>query len=142
MRLAAIGLGLIVAMSCAGIAVAQTDTPEARTQAVERYFAEVSMREVLTDMVKEVSKQLPAERRSMFEDLLLKNLRLDVVEAAAKQSLARHLTVVEMDTLTEFMRRPEGKSAMGKMKFYMADLMPVIQTEMMRAVKLAQPEQQ
>ena len=142
MKLYVTGLSLIVAMSCAGTAAAQTDTPEARVQAVDRYFQEVSMRDMMNDMVKEISKQLPPEKRDGFENALLRNLRLDVVEAAARQSLARHLTVEEIDTFTEFLQRPAGKSAMGKMKFYMADLMPVVQQELVRAMKLSQPERQ
>ena len=142
MKPCVIGLSLVVAMGCAGIAAAQTDTPEARVQAVDRYFKEVSMRDMMTEMVTEVSKQLPPEQRSAFETALLRNLRLDVVETAARQSLARHLSVEEIDTFTEFLRRPAGKSAMGKMKFYLADLMPVVQDEIVRAIKLTQSERQ
>ena len=138
MKLRAMVLSLVVALSCAGTAAAQADTPEARVQAVDRYFAEVSMRDMLNDMVKEISKQIPPEQRAGFENTLLRNLRLEVVEAAARQSLARHLTVEEIDTFTEFLRRPAGKSAMGKMKYYMADLMPVVQEEIVRAIKLTQ----
>jgi hypothetical protein len=142
MKLHAMVLSLVVALSSASIAAAQTDTPEARVQAVDRYFREVSMRDMMTEMVTEVSKQLPPEQRAPFETALLRNLRLDVVEAAARKSLARHLTVEELDTFTEFLRRPAGKSAMGKMKFYMADLMPVVQEEIVRAIKLTQSAQQ
>ena len=131
---------LLFAMSGAhGIALAQADTPEERTRAVERYFQEVSMRDLLNDMVKEVSRQIPPERRKAFEDALLRNVRLEVVETAAKQSLAKHLTVAEIELFTEFIRRPEGKSAMEKMKYYMADLMPVIQQELIRAIKISAP---
>jgi hypothetical protein len=41
----------------------------------------------------------------------------------------------------EFIKRPEARSAMEKMKYYMADLMPVIQQEMVRAIQAA-PSQQ
>jgi hypothetical protein len=125
-----------------GIALAQTDTPEARAKAVERYFQEVSMRALMNDMVKQVSQQIPPEQRDAFEDVLLRNVRLEVVEAAAKQSLAKHLTLAEIELFTEFIRRPEGKSAMEKMKYYMADLMPVIQQELLRAIKISAPTRQ
>jgi len=92
-----------------------------------------------SDLTSEVSKQMPPEQRSAFENALLKNVRLEVLETAAKESLAKHLTVAEINAFTEFMRRPEGKSAMNKMKYYMADLMPVIQQELMRAIKLSEP---
>ena len=130
---------LVVLLVIGSTAVAQTDTPEERAKAVESYFREISMRDLMNDMVKEVSKRMPPEQRSAFENTLLKNVRLEVLETAAKESLARHLTVAEINAFTEFMRRPEGKSAMNKMKYYMADLMPVIQQELMRAIKLSAP---
>ncbi len=130
---------LVLLLVIGSTAVAQTDTPEERAKAVESYFREISMRDLMNDMVKEVSKRMPPEQRSAFENALLKNVRLEVLETAAKESLARHLTVAEINAFTEFMRRPEGKSAMNKMKYYMADLMPVIQQELMRAIKLSEP---
>jgi hypothetical protein len=140
MRTILTGLSLLLAMNGAcGIAVAQTDTPEERAKAVERYFQETSMRDMMTGMVKEVSKQIPPDKRDAFETLLLRNLRLEVVEAAAKESLAKHLTLAEINVFVEFVQRPEGKSALEKMKYYMADLMPVIQQEMLRAIKLSAP---
>ena len=119
--------------------LAPPDTPEERAKAVESYFREISMRDLMTDMVKEVSKRMPPEQRDAFENTMLKNVRLEILETAAKESLARHLTVSEINAFTDFMRRPEGKSAMNKMKYYMADLMPVIQQELVRAIKLSGP---
>jgi hypothetical protein len=134
------GLWLLWILSGAcGVAAAQTDTPEERVKAVERYFQEASIRDLMTDMVGEMSQQVPSEKRKAFQDFMLRNIRIDVLEAAAKQSLAKHLTVAEINVLTEFMRQPEGRSALGKMKYYMADLMPVIQQEVVRALKLSKP---
>jgi len=45
-------LGLLLAIG--STAVAQTDTPEQRAKAVESYFREISMRDLMNDMVKEV----------------------------------------------------------------------------------------
>jgi hypothetical protein len=140
MKFAAAALSLTLAMACAGPASAQSDSPDERARAVDRYFQVVSLRDMLTDMVEEVSKQLPPGEREAFQAALLKYLRLDVVEAAAKQSLARHLTVAEINAFTDFFQRPEGKSAMAKMKYYFADILPVVQTEMARAVKQMQAE--
>lgn len=133
-----LGALVLAAMAATTNAWAQADTPEERTKAAERYFREVSMRELMSDMAKEVAKQVPPEQRSQFETVMLQNVRMEVLENAAKQSLARHLTVVELNAFTEFVRRPEGKSAMNKMKYYMSDMMPVIQQEMVRAIKLSQ----
>jgi hypothetical protein len=69
-------------------------------------------------------------------DTLTKNVRIDVLEAAAKQSLAKHLTAAELRVFVEFMRQPEAQSAMDKMKFYMSDLTPVVQRELARAIQI------
>ena len=69
-------------------------------------------------------------------DTLTKNVRIDVLEAAAKQSLAKHLTASELRVFVEFMRQPEAQSAMDKMKFYMSDLTPVVQRELARAIQI------
>jgi hypothetical protein len=143
MKIRAAVLSLILTLGSAGVAMAQTDdSPEARAKAVERYFKVVSLRDMLTDMVSEVSKQLPPGEREMFQTLILKYVRIDIVEAAAKQSLTRHLTVAEINVFTEFLERPEGKSGIAKMKYYYADILPVVQGEMERAMKELQSAQQ
>lgn len=130
---------LVLLLVVGSTTLAQTDTPEERAKAVESYFREISLRDFMSDMVKEVSKKMPPEERSAFEDTLLRRMRLDALEAVAKQSLARHLTVAEINAFTEFVRRPEGKSALNKMKYYVEDLMPFIQQEMIRAITPLEP---
>ena len=136
-------LAFVLALGCSGHAAAQIDdSPEARAKAVDRYFQVVSLRDMLTDMVVEVAKQLPPEDREIFKALILKHVRLEVVEGAAKQSLTKHLTVAEINVFTEFLQRPEGKSGIAKMKYYYADILPVVQSEMDRAMKELQASQQ
>ena len=143
MKLHGAALSLMLALGCTGLACAQTDdSPEARAKAVDRYFQVVSLRDMLTDMVIEIAKQLPPDDREIFKALILKHVRLEVVETAAKQSLTKHLTVAEINVFTEFLQRPEGKSGIAKMKYYYADILPVVQTEMDRAMKELQASQQ
>ena len=114
------------------------DSPEAREQAVERYFKTFSIDELRTGMVEEFVKQLPSEKRDDFARFMNTEVRWSEIEAAAKKSLARHLTVQEIVAFTEFMEKPEGKSAMAKMKYYMADVIPVAQAEVQRALSSRQ----
>lgn len=70
-------------------------------------------------------------------------MRLDVIESAARQSLAKHLPVSELEVFVAFIKNTEARSAMDKMKYYMADLLPVIQQELVRASRMAAtPENQ
>ena len=44
--------------------------------------------------------------------------------------------LVEIDALTGFYSSPHGRSAMRKMNAYMTDLLPVMQSEMQRALAI------
>lgn len=119
-----------------GLAFAQADTPEARSRLVEEYFTYTPLKKIVDDMAREMAKQVPQAQRQQYIDTLTKNVRIDVLERAAKQSLAKHLTASELRVFVEFMRQPEAQSAMDKMKFYMSDLMPVMQSELARAIQI------
>ena len=110
------------------------DTPEARAVAVDRYVRAVPFDQFMHEIASEMSNQLAPEQRSDFVHFITKEVRLDLIESAAKQSLAKHLTLKELNALSDFMESPEGKSAMSKMKYYMADVMPFVQQEIARAM--------
>ena len=111
-----------------------TDTLEARRLAVARYLQLVPMKTVMDETIQEVAKGLQSPQR---ENFLVYGKKLDLapIEKAASESLSKHFTLGEIRTLVAFMELPEGQSAMRKMKFYMADLMPVIQAEMRKALE-------
>src|SRR5690554_1806522 len=111
------------------------DTPQNRAELVERYFELVSLDQMLNESVSEIASGLPAEQRLDFIEFMTKELRFDLLEIAAKQSFAKHMTVQKLSVFIEFMEKPEGKSAMEKMKFYMADITPVLQGEIIRAIE-------
>ena len=106
-----------------------------KDQLINEYFSYIPMKPLLDEMAIEVAKQVPADKRQQFINMMTKNVRVEVLEKAARQSLAKHLTVAELQLFVNFIKQPEARSAMGKMKYYMADLMPVLQMEMMRAVQ-------
>ena len=64
---------------------------------------------------------------------------MPAVEKAMKKSLIKHFTADELKALADFYGSPVGKSAMKKFGAYMADVMPAIQTEMMKAQAKASP---
>ena len=127
---------LVVAGTTTSIAATE-DTPEARAKLVDEYFTYMPMSKMMDEMVQEVSKQIPEPRRAQFIDTLTKNMRFEVIEAAARESIAKHLTVTELEVFVAFIKKPEARSAMDKMKYYMADLLPVIQEELIRASRQA-----
>jgi hypothetical protein len=133
---------VVVLLLCA-VAWALDDTPANRGQQADRYMLAMPVKEMLENMAEQVSKSLPAEQRQAFKDLLTKHLDVPVLEKAMKKSLTKHFTADELKALADFYGSPVGKSAMKKFGGYMADVMPVIQAEMMKArAKATQPQEE
>ena len=122
-------------------AVTEQDAAETKAKLIDEYFSYIPMKRIVEETTQEISKQLPAEKRQLFIDTMTKRVRVEVLEQAARQSLARNLSLSELRLFVEFIKRPEARSAMDKMKYYMADMMPVIQQEMMRAMQATPPQQ-
>ncbi|MFC5578791.1 DUF2059 domain-containing protein [Lysobacter niabensis] len=131
-------VALALLLGASNASAQETDTPEARAAAVERYLKAMPFDQLMADIATEMATRMPAGKGDDFVLFLTREVRLDVIESAAKQSLAKHLSLEELNALAEFMERPEGKSAMSKMKFYMADVMPVVQQEVARAIAARQ----
>lgn len=110
------------------------DSPEARQKAVDRYFKAISFHELRQEMFDEMSKRMPDKMSDEIFQRMINKINWDLIESAAKESLKKHMTAEEITVLAEFVEQPAGKSAMKKMKFYMADLMPVLQQELYRVV--------
>ncbi len=113
------------------------DTPENRAKLVERYFAMVPFQKMMEEMSEEMASRMPAGSREQFlESWKLINTSTNVaeIETVAKRSLSKHLTTGELATYVRFMEDPLGRSAMGKMKYYMADVMPLIQKQVQAAL--------
>jgi len=111
------------------------DTPGDRQAAAERYLDVAPMDSIMRDMIEKTSQNLPEGQRKQFVELMTKYVRVSVLERAALSSMVRHFSVRELNALADFYGSQEGRSAMKKFGSYMADVMPVIQQEMARAVK-------
>jgi hypothetical protein len=69
-------------------------------------------------------------------------VRPEVLERAAMASMVKVFTAEELNALADFFGSPVGKAAMGKFGVYMADVMPVIQQEMFRALQSSPGQKQ
>lgn len=117
-----------------------SDTPENRAKLADEYLKEISVKDQLDDMAERVAATVPENQREAFKSMLTKHFDVDALVAAEKQSLAKIFTVGELNAMVEYQSTPEGKSSMKKMGAYLADLMPVIQAELKRAVQAAVQE--
>lgn len=127
----------VVLLAClfAFSAHAQPEDAAAKQQMVERYFASFPVEENVREIATEIAKTMPENERAAFIDFMARQVDFSVIMAAAKKSFQTRFTLEELTALTEFMESPAGRSSMGKMKYYMADVMPVIQAEVVKALK-------
>jgi hypothetical protein len=116
-------------------AATTVDSEEAREAAARRYLGVAQMSKILDDAQGEMAKTLPPEQRDRFREFMRRAVNPEVLEKAAMESMVKVFTADEMNALADFFSSPTGKSAMGKFGLYMADLMPVIQQEIFRALQ-------
>jgi hypothetical protein len=111
-----------------------SDTPENRAKAVDEYLSLVSTKDLVDDMTEKLAAAVPEDKREAFKSMLTKHFDLDALLAAQKQSLAKIFTVGDLKAMIAYQSTPEGKSSLKKMGAYMADLMPVVQAELKKAM--------
>ena len=76
---------------------------------------------------------LPSDQREQFKRMMTENLDIPALSKATTDAMAKNFTTDELKALADFYGSPIGKSAMQKFGAYMADLMPVLQAEMIKA---------
>ena len=65
--------------------------------------------------------------------MMTKDLDIAAVSKAMTDAMVKHFTTEELKALADFYGSPVGKSAMQKFGAYMADIMPVMQAEIIKA---------
>ena len=132
---------LIVLAMVVGLAVSaaaqSADTPENRRAAAARYVAAIPVESMVTDMIEGMTAQQPAANRTAFRTTMRKLMRVDFIERVTIDGMTKHFTVQEIDAMTRFYASPEGQSITKKFGPYMADIMPTIQQEVIRAAQKA-----
>lgn len=126
----------IIVAFLAGVPAIQAleDTQENRAKETDRYLAATPASEMMEDMTEAMSMNLPPSERDEFRRLLTEYVDLDRVTEAMRSSMIRNFTADELAAMADLFESPEGKSAMKKMGSYMAEVMPVIEAEVMRAI--------
>src|ERR1700756_3797014 len=125
---------LFVLIFCASSPVfSGPDTPETRRKEAERYLQVNPPKALFEDMADKMATNLPADQRQQFKQMMTKDLDIAALSKAMTDAMVKHFTTEELTALADFYGSPVGKSAMQKFGAYMAELMPVIQAEMMKA---------
>jgi hypothetical protein len=125
---------IIITLLVASSTYAVEDSPANRLREAERYVTATPPKELFADMAQQVAKTLPPEQRENFKATLTKNLDISALTKAMKDAMVKNFTADELKALADFYGSPVGKSAMKKFGSYMADVMPVVQAELMKAM--------
>ena len=135
-------LVVVLALACQPSSTpgALEDTPENRSAQIERYLQAQPPQQMLKEIVESLAARMPDAERAKFVDLMTKQVDVAKLTAAMRESMAKRFTADEIRALADFYGSDVGKSAMEKFGTYMADVMPVIQAEIMAAVGRAQTE--
>jgi len=110
-----------------------TDTPETRRREAERYLQATPPKAMFEDMADKMAVNLPPAEREKFKQMLTSQLDIPALAKAMTDAMVKNFTTEELKALADFYGSPVGKSAMQKFGAYMADLMPTMQAEIMKA---------
>ncbi|MDJ0750584.1 MAG: DUF2059 domain-containing protein [Woeseiaceae bacterium] len=125
---------IIILATLSGPAVAIDDTPENRLVQIERYLEAVPPKKIFEDLSNQIAMNFPPGEQLEFRSLMKDFVDLDVITDAMVESMLKHFTAEELAAIADLYESPVGQSAMSKMGVYMAEVMPVIEAEIMRAV--------
>src|SRR6516225_548423 len=125
---------LLVLTVCAWSPVfSAPDTPETRRKEAERYLQVSPPKALFEDMADKMAETLPADQREQFKKLMTTEVDIAALSKAMTDAMVKNFTTEELKALADFYGSPVGKSAMKKFGTYMADIMPVVQAEIMKA---------
>jgi len=127
-------LVLLVLTVCAWSSVLSApDTPETRRKEAERYLQVSPPKALFEDMADKMAGTLPADQREQFKKVMTTQVDIAALSKAMTDAMVKNFTTEELKALADFYGSPVGKSAMQKFGAYMADIMPVVQAEIMKA---------
>ena len=109
------------------------DTPETRRREAERYLQANPPKALFEDMADKMAANLPPDQRQQFKRMMTADLDIAALSKAMTDAMVKNFTTDELKALADFYGSPIGKSAMQKFGTYMADLMPVLQAEIIKA---------
>jgi hypothetical protein len=125
---------LIVTAFYAGSPVfSATDTPEARRHEAERYLQANPPKAVFGDIADKMAANFPPDQREQFKRVMTTELDVAALTKAMTDAMVKNFTTEELKALADFYSSPVGKSAMQKFGAYMADVMPAMQAEIIKA---------
>lgn len=122
------------------VAFAIEDTPENRLREAKRYTQAAPPTDLFSDMERQVARSAPPDQQAAVKSAFNKHLDLAAITKALQDAMVKNFTADELSALADFYGSPVGKSAMKKFNTYIADVMPAVRSEMMKAAEKAERE--
>jgi len=118
-----------------------SDTTANREKEADRFMLAFPPKELIDDMVKGLSENVPPEQRDSFVAMFASSMDVKVIGKAMREAMIKDFTAPELKSLADFYISPISRSAMKKYGTYMSDIMPVIQQEMMAGMQKIMPRE-
>jgi hypothetical protein len=128
-----ITLTVVTLFTSAAFVFSATDTPETRRHEAERYLQANPPQRMFEDMADKMAANLPPDQREQFKRVMTTQLDVAALTKAMTDAMVKNFTTEELKALADFYGSPVGKSAMQKFGAYMADIMPAMQAEIIKA---------
>jgi len=116
-------------------AFAAEDTQANRVKAADRYLLAMPISELMNDMIEEMGKTQPPEKKAWIRHVMVNCLDQKALESIIKDAMVKVFTADELGALADFYASTFGKSAMKKFAQYMALATPGMQAEVMKAIE-------
>jgi hypothetical protein len=111
------------------------DDLASRRAAAERYEATMPIAKMMEESIEQISLSLPNNQRNLFVAQMRQVVDRGQLRTIALDKMAEVFTAEELDALAAFYGSPVGQTIVTKFPVYMAEIMPVIQRELARAVR-------
>src|SRR5438105_15874314 len=128
-----LALAVVTLFASSALVFSAPDTPETRRREAERYLQVSPPKALFEDMADKIAANLPPDQREQFKRMMTADLDIAALSKAMTDAMVKHFTTDELKALADFYGSPVGKSAMQKFGAYMADLMPALQAEIIKA---------
>ena len=109
-----------------------TDTLETHRCEAERYLQVVPPKALLEDTADKMATNLRPDQREQSKRVMTTQLDIAALTKAMIDAMVKNFATDELKALADFYGSPVGKSAMQKFGTYMADIMPVVQAEIIK----------
>lgn len=129
-------LGLVAAMAILfSLSARAQDDLARRRAAAERYEATMPIAKMMEEAIQQMASSLPDDQRSTFIAQMEQVADGERLRLIALDKMTEVFSAEELDALAAFYGSPVGQSIVTKFPVYIAEVMPVIQLELARALR-------